>query len=81
VIKTKYYGITSNELQKGFMNNFWGAITALLICGGLLYFWQKASTHRLSWGLIIISYIFWPVAVLRGLYWAFKDCYSFYKSK
>uniref|UniRef100_UPI0040478751 hypothetical protein n=1 Tax=Polynucleobacter sp. TaxID=2029855 RepID=UPI0040478751 len=63
------------------MNNLSAAITALLILGGLLYFYQKAITHGLSWGSIIISYIFWPVAVIRGLYWTFKDFYFFYKPK
>jgi hypothetical protein len=63
------------------MNNLYGATVALLILGGLVYFWQKASIHGLSWYSIILSYIFWPVAVVRGLYWGIKDVYAYFKYK
>jgi len=56
-----------------------GIILVSLVLGGLLYFWQKASVHGVSSITMILAFIFFPVGVIIGLYWAFSDLYFHYK--
>ena len=50
-----------------------------LVLAGLLYFWQKASVHGVSFIAMIFAFLFWPVGATVGLYWAVKDLYFHYK--
>ena len=56
-------------------------ILLVLIFGGAIYFWQKAITLGLSWTEIILCYVLWPIAVVRGLYFFARDMYLCVKSK
>jgi hypothetical protein len=61
------------------MKNGITGILVLIFIGGAIYFWQRAMSIGLSLSLIIISYLFFPIASLLGLYWLIKDIYFFYK--
>ncbi len=63
------------------MNSLFGFVLMGLILSGLYYFWLKARIHGLSISIIVLAFIFWPVAVLTGLYWGGKDFYYYQKSK
>jgi hypothetical protein len=63
------------------MNSIIKWILIALMFGGAAYFWQKAITLGLSWFEIIVSYIVWPVAVVRGLYFLSRDLYIYFKAK
>ena len=59
--------------------NIFGIILVSLVLAGLLYFWQKASVHGVSFIAMIFAFLFWPVGATVGLYWAVKDLYFHYR--
>jgi hypothetical protein len=63
------------------MNSVVGWLLMGLAFGGAVYFWQKAITLGLSWTEIIVCYLVWPIAVVRGLYFLVVDAIQYIKSK
>lgn len=52
-------------------------VIALTLLTGAVYFWYKARFFNVSWIQIILGYVFFPIAVVVGLYWVAKDLWTF----
>ncbi len=59
------------------MEDLRNASFAMTIVTGAVYFWYKARFFNVGWIKIILGYMFFPVAVVMGLYWAIRDCWMF----
>jgi ethanolamine transporter EutH len=63
------------------MSTLLSILLVSIVIGGGYYFWLKALVHGFNMFGIILSYIFWPVAVTTGLYWALRDMYWYLKGR
>lgn len=61
------------------MNNLVGMMILLMIVCGLYYFWYKCQVFAVSKVTLVMGFLFWPVGVITGVYWAIKDIYVFRK--
>ena len=63
------------------MDDIIRGVVAILILGGLYYFWHKCQLVSVSRTLLFLGILIWPFGAAIGVFWALKDIFDFRAGK